>query len=371
MKKGLLLTTAALCAMGAMAQTDYAPENWRYNDMQAGSAEGLFIKELVSTESNAKAPFRAADNGKGGIVAISWGGESASGTVTSDYNAIDQKDKDAFESFYKSSRIVSTNLVNIETQESTPENLFCIIGKNATSTYPGGEQATVSFPELQLMWLSGNENSTTPLQLGKNYRLTIDYRVIHNDPNFSGKIGVTIATSAYDGIDQNTGLGDGSYRMADLPVYGSYPDDWNRGIFDIMLFDNTDASYKELPFAVKLNVKFWDNAVVLFRSMKLEMIDEIDSNNVPANVNDYPDYVDKPEGGTTSVEQLNIKDSGVIFAENGAITVIDANAPVEVYNIAGAKVASVAAPSTVETIELGMNGVFVVKVGDKVQKVIL
>ena len=56
MKKGLLLTTAALCALGAMAQTDYAPENWRYNDMQPGSAEGLFIRELASTEANAKAP---------------------------------------------------------------------------------------------------------------------------------------------------------------------------------------------------------------------------------------------------------------------------------------------------------------------------
>lgn len=289
--------------------------------------------------------------------------------MTSDYNSIDQKDKDAFESFYQSSRIVATNLVNIETQESTPENLFCIIGKNATSTYPGGQAATVSFPELQLMWLSGNENSTTPLQLGKNYRLTIDYRVIHNDPAFTGNINVTIATSAYDGIDQNTGLGNGGYRQADLPVYGSYPDDWNRGVFDIMLFDNVDASYKELPFAVKMNVKFWDNAVVLLRSMKLEMIDEIDSSNVPANVNDYPDYVDQPE--SSSVEQLDIKDSGVIFAENGAITVIDADAAIEVYNIAGAKVATVAAPSTVETIDLDMNGVFVVKVGEKVQKVIL
>lgn len=289
--------------------------------------------------------------------------------MTSDYNSIDQKDKDAFESFYQSSRIVATNLVNIETQESTPENLFCIIGKNATSTYPGGQAATVSFPELQLMWLSGNENSTTPLQLGKNYRLTIDYRVIHNDPAFTGNINVTIATSAYDGIDQNTGLGNGGYRQADLPVYGSYPDDWNRGVFDIMLFDNTDATYKELPFAVKMNVKFWDNAVVLLRSMKLEMIDEIDSSNVPANVNDYPDYVDQPE--SSSVEQLDIKDSGVIFAENGAITVIDADAAIEVYNIAGAKVATVAAPSTVETIDLDMNGVFVVKVGEKVQKVIL
>ena len=136
-----------------------------------------------------------------------------------------------------------------------------------------------------------------------------------------------------------------------------------------MLFDNVDASYKELPFAVKMNVKFWDNAVVLLRSMKLEMIDEIDSSNVPANVNDYPDYVDQPE--SSSVEQLDIKDSGVIFAENGAITVIDADAAIEVYNIAGAKVATVAAPSTVETIDLDMNGVFVVKVGEKVQKVIL
>ena len=104
--------------------------------------------------------------------------------------------------------------------------------------------------------------------------------------------------------------------------------------------------------------------------MKLEMIDKIDENNVPANTEEYPDYKDNPDA-SSSVEQLDIKDSGAIFAANGAITVIDADAAIEVYNIAGAKVATVAAPSTVETIDLDMNGVFMVKVGEKVQKVIL
>ena len=69
--------------------------------------------------------------------------------------------------------------------------------------------------------------------------------------------------------------------------------------------------------------------------------------------------------------EINAQNDVIIATANGTINVIDANAPIEVYNIAGAKVATVAAPSAVEAIDLDMNGVFVVKVGDKVQKVIL
>lgn len=112
-----------------------------------------------------------------------------------------------------------------------------------------------------------------------------------------------------------------------------------------------------------------DQSVLLFRTVKLESIEQGDATNVPGALAPSG-FVDDPSG-SGAVEAINFDNDVIVTAANGNITVIDANAPVEVYNMAGAKVASVAAPATVETISLDMNGVFVVKVGDKVQKVIL
>ena len=48
MKKGLLLSAAALCAMSMMAQDNYAPVNWRFDQMNVGSAEAIFVKSMAS-----------------------------------------------------------------------------------------------------------------------------------------------------------------------------------------------------------------------------------------------------------------------------------------------------------------------------------
>lgn len=337
--------------------------------MAPGSAESIFYPEMAGTEWNMAFPARGADNGRGGAALSCYPGGDIVGPATNQYSGMSEADKAAFDSFYKSVQVVSTNLVSEGV--STPENLLCIIGKNATGSYPGGTVSPVSIPNATFFWFSGTGNSANPMPLGANYRLTIDYRVIPNDASLVNSIDLTLATSHYDGIDQNTGLGDGGYRAVGAPVYGAYSSDWNRVKIDFMVFDNNDPEYNELPVVMKMYFKdILDQSVILFRSFKLEQIDEIDMTNVPGNVNEVPDYVDQPDGGV-SVEQLDIKDSGVIFVANGAINVIDANAPIEVYNIAGAKVATVAAPANVEAIELDVDGVYVVKVGDKVQKVIL
>lgn len=370
MKKGLLLTGAALCAMSMMAQdVNYAPVNWRFDQMEVGSAESIFLKDMASAAWNCKAPFRSADNGNGGVGLANNGANGESADNPEGF-ANQEATLAYFEDFYTNARIVATNIVDGDNR--TPENILCLIGKDAAATYPGGQARTNSFGSATLFWLSGNENSgTTPaMEVGKNYRLTIDFRVIMPESVEVDQVDFTLATSAYDGIDQNTGLGDGGYRTGSVQVYPSTNDYWNRAIFDFMVFDNNAADYKELPFVIKMWLgDMADNSVILMRTFKLEQIDEIDPANVPCNATDYPTYSDEP--GTVSVENVGIQNDAIVTVANGAINVVGAKSSIEVYNIAGAKVATVAAPSDVEAIDLDMNGVFVVKVDGVAQKVIL
>ena len=367
MKKGLLLSAAALCAMSMMAQDNYAPVNWRFDQMNVGSAEAIFVKSMASAAWNCKAPYRGADDGMGGI-ALSNNGANGESADTQDGWTNKEATLEYFEDFYDNARIVSLDFT--DAGEAWTENVLCLIGNQAPegyTSYAGGQARTKSFGNATMFWLSGNEESKVPMVLGVNYRMTIDCRVITK--NEADQMDFTLATSAYDGIDQNTGLGNGGYRQASLPIYSATNDYWNRIIFDFKLHDNTAADYKELPFAIK----WWlgdmaDVSTILIRTIKLERIDEVDPINIPAYTEDYPTYTDKP--GTVSVG--NVLSNGVIVsAANGAITVIDADAAIEVYNLSGALVKKVAAPATVETVEMEGNGVYIVKVGETAKKVIL
>ncbi len=364
MKKSLLLSAAALCAMGMMAQTNYAPTNWRFDNMAPGSAEGIFLRQLASGGWNCPAPFTAYD-GNGGVAIATGGGGVSSGK----YDAMTDEEKAYLEDFYNSASIVTTTFTE-EDGTSYNENILCLIGKDATATYGTGTARTNSFPNPALFFISGNEDSGTPMTVGFNYRLTIDYRVITPDASTSGAINVSIADNSYNGIDNNTDLGNGGYRTGDLPIVGAYSSRWLRGVFDFTVLDNAEAGYRELPIGVKCYVAggLMDNCIFLFRTIKLERIDEIDMANVPVALG-AATYTDTP---TSSVESVINGEKTIVAAANGAITVIDADAAIEVYNLSGAMVKKIAAPATVETIDMeGGNGVYVVKVGGTAKKVIL
>ncbi len=346
----LLVATGLLCAAGMSAQ-DYAPAAWRFSEMQVGSAESIFIREMGSTNWNCKAPFRYADDGQGGVglaCPSSQGGDMV-GPSTDSYADMSEADKAVFEEFYQSAQIVNGGT----------ENLLCLVGKNATESYPGGVANTKSLPAVTLFWLSGTE-----MPLASNYRLTIDYRVIAKE---DGKISLTVATSAYDGIDQGTDLGDG-YRAFDLPVQTAFNAYWTRGVLDFIVKDNTDPNYKELPIAIKmwLGGNMYDNSVILFRSIKLEKIDAIDMNNVPGQALDC-DFEDNPSSGVSGVFTNGL----IAFGNNGVISVIDAAEPIEVYNAAGVLVSRVNEVSTLVNIPVNQNGLFIVKSGSESRKVVL
>ena len=100
-----------------------------------------------------------------------------------------------------------------------------------------------------------------------------------------------------------------------------------------------------------------DNAVVLFRSVKLETVEEADLIKEPGKFYDDFDLADSP---MSSVERIDIDNDVIVKAANGNITVIDTNAPVEVYNMDGPKFESVAATAKVGTISHDINDAFVV-----------
>lgn len=347
--KGLLLFCAAgLLASSSLIAQDYAPVNWKFSEMEEGSAESIFIKEMGATTWNCKAPFRLADDGNGGIGLSCNVGGDLTGPGSDTYENVTDADKAVLEEFYKAARIVNGG----------SENLLCLVGKNATVDYPGAVKNIKLLPAATLFWLSG-----TDMPLASNYRLTIDYRVIAQaDANIS----LTIATSAYDGIDNGTDLGTG-YRTYDLPVVKDYNDYWNRGTLDFIVNDNTDENYKELPIVIKmwLGGSLYDNSVILFRSLKLEKIDEINMDNVPGQVTD-PGFVDEP----SAIEE-NFSNSTIVFSENGTISVIDPSAPIEVYNANGVLVKRIENNSTLVNIPMEESGLFIVKSGDTVKKVIL
>ena len=350
MKKGLLLS-AAVCAAIAVNAQDYTPKNWKFSEMPVGSAESIFLRKGASTKWNIKSGFQNYTDGEsGGVCLANW---KIGDTGTDSYDLMPQEDKDAFEAFYNAATIV----------DGGSENLLCFIGNNASSTYPGGVKAP-SMPYATLFWLSGED-----MPADRYYRLTIEYRAIVSTTYAEG-LNLTIGGADWYGIDTDTeftGNGDGGYREFKQQMPANYSDYWLCAKIDFFL-DQKGSGTNMLPIGIKMNLadSKLDNSVILFRSLKLEEISQAEATNVPGKLT-VSQFKDDPSSSVNAM----FKNDVIVTAANGAINVIDANAPIEVYNMSGAKVAEVAAPSTFEAINLDMNGVFVVKVGNKAQKVIL
>ena len=368
MKKSLLLTTA-LCATLAASAADYTPQNWDFAKMPEGSAAGIFYEDLLSTQWGfANTEFSRVADAFGGIGISNAVGGDIVGPGANNYAGVTEDDRATFMDFINSARIVPVKLTSTLYDINGTENVLCMVGKNVASNNYGGVAHTKSFPNATLFWLTGNDQRDPVMPLNQYYRLTYDFRVITTAAqNMKWEIAYG---GSYDGIDAN-GKGaifnsTNDYRAYEFAADPAYNDYWNRITIDIWVEDNVAVDYEELPILVKMMYgALADNAVVLFRSVKLETVEEADLIKEPGKFYDDFDLADSP---MSSVERIDIDNDVIVTAANGNITVIDANAPVEVYNMAGAKVASVAAPATVETISLDMNGVFVVKVGDKVQK---
>lgn len=347
MRRNLLLASAVcLFSLGAMAQ-DYAPAAWKFSTQEIGSAQGLFIREMAKTDWNASAPFRLADNLDGAIgLTSAAGGDIAIGGKS--YADMSEGDKAAFEDFYNSCQIVDGGTLG---------HIFCYQGNKSTAVDARAVKNPKSMPNSTLFWLSN-----TDVPLNSNYRLSVSFRVIANG---QGKLALTVATSHYDGIDENTGLGDG-YRQYDLAFDPAYNEYWATGEMDITIKDNTDPKYKELPLVVKMYLNGIDQAILLLDDIKLEKIDAIDMERVPCKIVDQ-DWNDAPTG----LNYAERDDRAIVWGKDGEITVVDAASPVSVYSISGELVAFKAPMSNLTTIPIKEKGVYIVKVGNSSRKVVL
>ena len=182
MKRSLLLvSTVCLFSLGATAQ-NYAPAVWTFSKQQQGSAAGLFIKEMASTNWNCKAPFRLGDALDGSIgLACAVGGD-VTGPGSDLYANVTDADKAVFEEFYKACQIVDGGELG---------NLFCYQGSASTMSDPRAVKNSKAMPNATMFWLSN-----TDIPLAANYRVSMGYRVIANSGNNAMKL--TLATSAYD-----------------------------------------------------------------------------------------------------------------------------------------------------------------------------
>ena len=225
---------------------------------------------------------------------------------------------------------------------------------------PRAVKNSKAMPNATMFWLSN-----TDIPLAANYRVSMGYRVIANSGNNAMKL--TLATSAYDGIDNGTDLANGTYRELELPFYADFNDYWSTATMDITIADNTDPNYKELPLVIKM----WlgsgiENAIVLFSDIKLEKIETIDNKYVPGKIEDV-EWNDSPTGISYKIADQN----AVVWASNGEITVVDAKSPIQVYSVSGKLVSFKSPISSVTTIPVAQKGVYIVKIGESCRKIVL
>ena len=354
MRRNLLLASAAcLLSMGAMAQ-DFTPTNWKFSQMEIGSADGLFIREMASTNWNCKAPFKLPGGYDGGIVLANYVGGDVVGPATDSYAGMSDADKATFEEFYKSCQIVDGGALG---------HLFCYQGKSSSAKDSRITNNPKSFPNATLFWLSNTDPVTDA-----NYRLTINYRVVSDyaDDINKSQLDLTIAGADYYGIDAGTDLGDG-YRTFALKYLKAYPEDWITATLDITIKEK-GGDTNELPLVIKM----WlgaciEQGLVFFRDIKLEKITTKNNDYVPGKLDYNDDWDDTPTGITQTAKD----NQAIILAKNGEITVVDAISPIAVYSISGQLIAFKAPIGDVTTISVAKKGVYIVKIGDSCRKVVL
>ena len=331
-KSLLFLSAAGLLYVAGVNATDYAPSNWRFSEMQVGSAAGIFEEQMATGKWNIESSyFQTYSN------CVGLANNYPNGTP---YDQMSDADKVKFRNFYESAQIVNGG----------SENLLCLVGKNAPDTYPGGVAFTETFPNATLFWLSGTEAGGEP----NHYRLTIESRVITSATSSSMKL--SLANSQYNGVK------DGGYIDLVVPFGSASNDKWSKAMIDFTMSGNW-------PLVIKMLVSggLVDNSVVLFRSFKLESIDAVEYDN--GTVVDS-EFVDNPNDEPSNVQSV-FNNELIAWGVNGVISVIDANEPIEVYNAAGVLVSRVNEVSTLVNIPVSQKGVFIVKSGSVTRKVVL
>lgn len=335
---------------GAFAQvlTDETPANWKFDNHAKGSAKDLFVVEGAQIGGNLKYPFRLADSKEGAIVMNKW----MPGGVNNDYENMTDEQKKIFEDFYDACLIVDAGKMG---------NIFCYQGKGSTAKDSRAKKNVNDIGVASMNIMTGADHPYG------DYRITLTLRIIVNEGTEAGKMDVNIGTSHWDGIDGNGGTGDGyrTFLINYAPGYNKY---WVEYAYDFRVRENSDPNYKVLPIVTKIGLgPIGNNALLLIDDIKLEKIQEVSSDHMPMKQAAKTDLDDTP-ASITMTEGTDL----IVFANDGVINIIDAKSTIEIYTVSGKLLAKKQpAANSLTTFSFEQKGIYIVKTGDEVRKVIL
>ena len=365
-RRNLLLGAALLVAAGAMAQTDVTPANWKFSNQQIGSAAYIYAKDGCALNGNlvynelTKFPethvstsigFRYADNMEGAIALAPWvedmamypEGAAVYGiNMTADHKAI-------VDNFIAASQII---------QDGSYKD-FCYQGNASTEVLPGAVKNAGDAPGVKMNIF------TNKLTSDGIYRFTMPMRIICNGDMSATDLSFYTATAWYDPLPlSGSGKGDGSNAITFDP---SFNNDWTILQFELDIkAQGANADVQLTPANVALGLgAFGNKATILFRDFKLEKV-------ASATCGGEIQYLDAADYyPTTSLDKAEMGANVIVFASDNVISVIDADAPIEVYTAAGVLVDKVEADKTLTTIPVAQKGLYLVKVGATTKKVVL
>ena len=345
---GMLLTT------GAMAQTDCTPKNWKFDGMQKGSAAGLFIKEAAAIGGNFKSQvldnghkgFRYADNLEGGFSVAHWTGGADAG-----YADMTSEQKAEFDSFYNAFQIADGGALG---------NVMIYQGANSTQTDSRAVKNTVSM-------VAPNVYVVTQKDLAPGiYKISIPMRVILNEDVATADVNVYVGTSWWDGLPL-AGSAGSDYANFHFTFAPAFNDFWTLYEYEVEVKENKDNLYDFAPVLTKLGFggDLGNNSIVLFDDLKIEKMAAVTLGGQMKTT--AVDWSDKPSGISTMKAS---DDNVIVFANSNGIQVVDATAPIEVYTVEGKLIAKVAPAATVTVVPVSDKGVYVVRTGKTVRKVV-
>lgn len=340
MKKTLLFSAAFLLGAGMYAQTlDMTPDRFDFSKQEVGQYPISFFCNGVNTAIGYGQENNAADNG---LLAFCVG---PAGTIANEETPSTEITK---------SMQANTNIIDLG---GTAGKVLCVKGYNCTNENYGPAATPCSATGWwgNLSFLSKYSGATGS---GIPVRVRLVFNVINEgypDEAYDGVIKLEMSASSNNAIPVDKGNG---YQAEFAPV-NFYTDEdagTNNGTkWRVLEYDVTVNEATGFPFRTKftLQLNYFRNACVLIKELSYTMNPEGEPKSEWATYS-LTSSVDEILNGEEAT--FTVAGNQVSFAVAGVV-----------YNISGMQVADAAAGETV-TLD---RGIYVVKAGDKTEKMIV
>lgn len=352
--KFLLLALAVTFSTCMNAQTDVTPANWKFSTKTIGQASSIFIQgastiggNLVygNTAPDGHKGFRWADTYEGAIALNNWTG--AGDNI--EYASMSVAQKSNMDAFISACRFVDGGQLG---------TIFCYQGNGSTFSRTGAVKNTqgMSAPSLNIFTQKNLPAGT--------YKVTINMRTIINSSVAPKTMGCYVASSWYDNLTFAGSTTPLSFNIDCAPAFNA---DWATYQYEFVVASNSDPLYDITPINCKIGMG-WDmsnSAIILISSLKLEKMTAATLNGAVKIT--YPTYNDTPTGIKNTADDNNF----IVWGANNKINIVDANSPVEVYDMAGHLIKKVENGATAIKVSVPVKGTYLVKVGNQTRKVVL